>query len=102
VIEQDEVLGFLLCRQIAPGEFELLNMAIDPEARRQGLARQLLQSALKRFPGVWYLETRESNAAAQKLYESVGFRICGRRAAYYTNPRETAIVMKQNGDCHEE
>jgi [ribosomal protein S18]-alanine N-acetyltransferase len=73
------------------------------------LARQLMQAALQRFPGVWYLEVRESNAAAQSLYASLGFQVCGKRPAYYTRPSETGVVMKRDmqrdmdrdGDCHE-
>ncbi len=100
VIERERVEGFLLCRQIAPGEVEILNLAVDPGARRQGLARRLLQAALERCPGIWYLEVRESNAAAQKLYEMLGFRVCGRRTGYYKNPTETGIVMTRIHDAN--
>ena len=41
-----------------------------------------------------YLEVRESNVAARELYRSAGFEEIGRCAEYYTEPAETAIVMK--------
>lgn len=94
VIGESCVMGFLLSRQLAPDEHELLNIAVHPQARRQGHARQLLQHALKQSPGSWYLEVRKSNSAARRLYEAVGFQVCGHRPAYYHNPPETGIVMK--------
>jgi len=88
------VLGFLVTRQTAPGEREILNLAVDPSARRQGVARALLQAELERPKNQWFLEVRESNFRAIKLYESAGFRVSGRRGSYYRDPAEPAIVMK--------
>jgi ribosomal-protein-alanine N-acetyltransferase len=98
VVAEDEgmVRGFLVFRRTAPGEQEILNMAIDPGARRRGTARFLLESTLARWLGTWFLEVRESNLAAIRLYESIGFVRVGRRENYYHDPREPAIVMKFN------
>ena len=93
-IDGDSVAGFLLSRQTALGERELLNLAIHPNLRVRGNGRRLLQTALERWPGTWYLEVRESNHAAIALYKAVGFRMCGRRERYYHNPPEAGIVMK--------
>jgi ribosomal-protein-alanine N-acetyltransferase len=41
-----------------------------------------------------FLEVRESNEAALKLYRKLGFGEIGRREKYYENPEETAIVMR--------
>ena len=88
------VAGFIVFRETGPGEHEILNLAVDPSARRRGVARRLLQTALAAGPGRWFLEVRASNLGAIQLYEAVGFRPAGRREAYYHNPSEPAIVMK--------
>jgi ribosomal-protein-alanine N-acetyltransferase len=91
--------GFLISRSIgAPtpgsGEFEILNLAVHPFCRRRGVARALLNSELARG-GEHFLEVRESNVSARKLYENLGFVEIGQRKAYYSKPEESAIVMKR-------
>jgi ribosomal-protein-alanine N-acetyltransferase len=88
------VAGFVVAREVAPAEREILNLAVDPSERRKGIARGLLQDMLRSTGGTWFLEVRESNAAAIQLYESVGFNRAGRRPDYYYNPAEDAIVMR--------
>jgi [ribosomal protein S18]-alanine N-acetyltransferase len=88
------VLGFLVVRQIAADEREILNLAVDPGERRRGVARKLLENELRRAKTQWFLEVRASNSNAVKLYESAGFREAGRRESYYRNPVESGIVMK--------
>lgn len=92
------VAGFLVTRQVGPGEREILNVAVDPAYRRKGVARRLIQEELSCRSGtpggIWFLEVRESNAAAVRLYEALGFSEVGRRKDYYKNPAETAIVMR--------
>jgi ribosomal protein S18 acetylase RimI-like enzyme len=89
-----DLAGFLVCRRLAEGEWELLNLAVDPARRRRGLARRLLAAALAGRPGDWYLEVRAANAAARKLYESIGFRTVQLRQNYYHAPPDDGIVMK--------
>ncbi len=87
------VRGFLVSRQTAPGEREILSLAVEPEMRRRGIARTLLRQEISRFPGSWFLEVRESNTPAINLYRSMGFQEIGRRSGYYSAPAESAIVM---------
>ena len=87
------VVAFLVARKVAEDEFELLNMAVAAVQRRRGLGRALLVDVLRRFEGVWFLEVRASNAAAEGLYASVGFKRTGRRRGYYSTPLEDAIEM---------
>jgi ribosomal-protein-alanine N-acetyltransferase len=93
------IVGFLSCRTLLrpgedqPGEFEILNLAVDPEWRRKGVAKALLRHQLARG-GEHFLEVRESNTAARKLYEGMDFQVIGTRTNYYSNPEESAIVMK--------
>jgi ribosomal-protein-alanine N-acetyltransferase len=94
VAEQNgEVIGFLVCRQTGPDESEILNLAVHPAVRRQGVARSLLRHKLAACAH-WFLEVRASNIAAIVLYEMVGFRKVATRPGYYQDPSEPAIVMK--------
>ena len=92
------LLGFLVARHVAP-EWELENIVVAARTRRNGLATQLLNALLARaretHSEAVFLEVRESNTAARTLYEKAGFEQTGRRAAYYTNPAEDAILYRR-------
>lgn len=88
------VIGFLVWRETAPGEYEILNLAVSPAERRQGVGRVLLREALDRCSGEIYLEVRASNRAAMAFYASSGFVTAGRRPGYYSQLDEDAVVMK--------
>lgn len=90
----DRIAGFLVSRSVADKEREILNIAIHPDFRRLHIATELLGAELGRWPGAHFLEVRESNAAARRLYEGLGFQAVGERPAYYDNPLETGIVMR--------
>lgn len=99
VAERDgTLLGYAVAWHIAD-EAELANLAVEPNARRQGIGALLLDDLLAvadRPPGqTVYLEVRESNAPAQALYRSRGFEAAGRRRAYYSHPSEDAVVMRR-------
>lgn len=87
------IAGFLVSRQTAPEEREILNLAVHPHFRRIGVARRLLEEEITQGAGSCFLEVRESNRAARNLYISMGFREIGFRHEYYENPCESAIVM---------
>ena len=89
-----EYSAFLVARQIAPDEREILNLAVDPGERRKGSLAPFSKAELGRGKNQWFLEVRASNSSAIKLYESAGFRVAGRRESYYSNPAEPGIVMK--------
>lgn len=91
---ENRVVGFAIMRTVAPGESELLNLAVDVEWRRRGVGRALLQDALVQHPGDVFLEVRESNAPARKFYQALGFQEVGVRSGYYSDPPERGIVMK--------
>jgi ribosomal-protein-alanine N-acetyltransferase len=90
----NRVAGFLVSRGVADKEREILNIAVHPDFRRQHVATELLRAELARCPGVHFLEVRESNTAAQHLYQGLGFEVVGARHEYYENPPETGIVMR--------
>jgi len=99
VIEvQGQVAGFCILQPVLD-EANLLLMAIDPAQQGQGLGYQLLEASvamLKNNPVQIFLEVRESNLAAIKLYEKSGFHQIDLRKNYYPNSngsREHAIIM---------
>lgn len=83
--------------QVVLDEGCILNVAVRPDCRRQGVAGQLLQVFLNFARGnrlsFLTLEVRASNYAAIALYGSRGFRGVGRRKNYYEHPREDAVIM---------
>jgi len=89
------VIGFLVARQVAPGEREILNLAVDPAKRRAGVARRLLARELSAASGAWFLEVRASNDAAQRLYEKYGFARLGLRKRYYAPSGADAHTMRR-------
>jgi len=95
------IAAFLVSRHVflatsgAAGEREILNVAVDLPYRRQGLGERLLQVELERG-GIHFLEVRESNVAARRLYEKTGFREVAVRKGYYQSPTENAILMRSD------
>jgi ribosomal-protein-alanine N-acetyltransferase len=95
--DDGEVTGYLLGREIL-GTGEVLNLAVAPERRRQGIGRALLEQAIEEIVARGghevFLEVRASNAAALELYQSMGFVLSGRRRHYYREPKEDALVLR--------
>lgn len=90
------VLGYIgLWELVDVGHISTL--AVHPNHRRQGIARQLIEAGLRaladRGIGEVTLEVRESNTGAQNLYSRFGFEVVGRRREYYRDNREDALVM---------
>ncbi|HEX8042850.1 ribosomal protein S18-alanine N-acetyltransferase [Candidatus Deferrimicrobium sp.] len=92
----DEILGYAVCWTIA-GESHLLNIAVHPARRGQGIGRALLIECIRRAAragaSVIYLEVRAGNVAAQRLYRSMGFEFRGIRKGYYTDTAEDAVIF---------
>lgn len=83
--------------QVVVDEGYITNVAVRPDARRQGVASKLLgvfiDFARANRLAFLTLEVRASNTAAIVLYGRRGFRSAGRRKNYYEHPREDAIIM---------
>jgi ribosomal-protein-alanine N-acetyltransferase len=98
--ELDRVVGYLIAWVIAPVESQVGSIAVLPEYRRHGLARQMLEMLLAacRETGTrdTYLEVRVSNEPAIALYKSMGFKNDGIRKRYYQNG-EDAYTMVRRG-----
>ena len=89
----EELAGYLLLHRAAPAT--VAKLAVAPRYRRQGVGRALIEAALDVFRKTLHdecvLQVDEANAAAQRLYESVGFRVCRRREHYY--------CKRRSGEC---
>ena len=94
--QQENVIGFLIGRGVTD-EFEILNLAVAKSRRRRGVATQLLEAMAAHLQQAGtrrvYLEVRASNEAAIALYVGHGFCQNGRRARYYQNPIEDALIF---------
>ncbi len=91
------VLRGYICFWLIEDEAHILNLAIDPLYRRKGIGSMLITTSLeywKKF-GIKgaYLEVRESNKGARRIYDKFGFRVIMCKPQYYKNPGEDAYVM---------
>lgn len=99
VLEEDaRVLGYVGSQTVL-GETDMMNVAVSPDARRQGIGEELILSlvnALKqRESHCLTLEVRASNEPAVCLYTKLGFQQIGRRKNYYRNPKEDALILRK-------
>jgi len=91
-----DIVGYICFWSVA-GEIQILNIAVRRDLRRRGVARKLIEAAIRAGleDKAWWvtLEVRENNLAARRLYESIGFIIVGERPNYYAVGKESAILM---------
>ena len=94
-VSGNKTAGYIGVTETA-GEAYIMNIAVLPEFRRQGIARALLNKAIEgareRNCEFITLEVRESNLPAISLYESSGFVKGGKRKNFYSAPAEDAIL----------
>jgi [ribosomal protein S18]-alanine N-acetyltransferase len=93
--DADGLLGYCVCSRYDT-VWHVMNVAVDPSRRREGVAAALLARLFDQAdkPGEQYtLEVRPSNAAAIALYESFGFKRAGLRKGYYHDNKEDALIM---------
>ena len=91
----DRLVGYVVCSRYDT-VWHVMNVAVDPDRRRLGIASTLLTRLFERVddPDARYtLEVRRSNAGAITLYESYGFRSAGVRRRYYADNGEDALIM---------
>lgn len=96
-VEGERLIGYLAFEQIAD-EGSVIEVAVHPDYRRQGVARQMLTSAMNNAEniGAVFLEVRESNVPAIALYESMGFEKIGIRKDYYDKPKENGLIYQNS------
>ena len=89
------MVGYLVCSRY-DRVWHLMNVAVDPSRRREGIAATLLHRLFERTGGdesQYTLEVRQSNDGAIELYEGFGFRAAGTRRRYYQDNGEDALIM---------
>ena len=104
VDETGALVGYLVLSRYVDA-WHVMNVAVAPEKRRQGIASALLHRLLELTKDDslrgYTLEVRVSNLGAIRLYERFGFRSNGVRRGYYTDNREDALIMWRDADSAE-
>ena len=94
----DAIGGYIVTMSVLD-ESEVLNIAVDPAHRGKSLGAMLLDRSLdvaeRRGSRSTFLEVRESNEPAIRLYRSRGFEEVSRRRGYYRSPVEDALVLRR-------
>jgi ribosomal-protein-alanine N-acetyltransferase len=97
ILEVDGAIAGILIGRVAADEFEILNLAVEKAHRRHGVATKLVRAAVEqaRTAGARkaYLEVRASNEGGIAFYARLGFCKEGRRAQYYRDPAEDAVLL---------
>ena len=82
---------------IVAGEVQIGNFAVAPGYRKRGVGKKIMDEIIKiaveNKCETIFLEVRESNEPAKALYSSFDFKPVGLRRDYYSNPRESAVIM---------
>jgi ribosomal-protein-alanine N-acetyltransferase len=100
--EGDELVGYVINSRYVDA-WHVMNVAVDPDRRRRGVATALLERLFELTRDDerrgYTLEVRISNEAAIRLYERLGFEPRGIRRGYYPDNREDALIMwREAGD----
>jgi len=97
-VDGDCVAGYVGSQSVM-GETDMMNIAVSPDYRRQGVAAALIEELVRQLKvggnHCLTLEVRASNEAAIKLYEKLGFIQVGRRPNYYRSPKEDALILRK-------
>jgi len=97
-VQGDTVAGYIGSQSVM-GESDMMNVAVHPDFRRQGVAKKLVQALvdalLENGNHCLTLEVRVSNAPAISLYEKLDFVQVGLRKNYYRNPKEDALILRK-------
>jgi ribosomal-protein-alanine N-acetyltransferase len=95
VDDHGQLVGYSICSRYDT-IWHLMNICVDPDRWRQGIASEMLNSLLERIDdptAQLTLEVRRSNTGAMELYERYGFRTAGVRRRYYQDNGEDALIM---------
>jgi [ribosomal protein S18]-alanine N-acetyltransferase len=94
--EGEQLIGYIVNSRYVDA-WHVMNVAVDPDFQRRGIASSLLGRLFELTAGDekrgYTLEVRVSNSDAIRLYERLGFEGHGVRRGYYTDNREDALIM---------
>jgi [ribosomal protein S18]-alanine N-acetyltransferase len=94
--EGEQLVGYVINSRYVDA-WHVMNVAVDPDYQRRGIATMLLERLFELTTGDdrrgYTLEVRVSNSGAIELYERLGFERRGTRRGYYTDNREDALIM---------
>ena len=97
-VENGKLLGYVGSQSVMD-EADMMNVAVEPNSRRRGIGRQLVEALVRVLAEKQVhsltLEVRASNEPAKALYEKLGFLQIGRRPNYYRNPKEDALILRK-------
>ena len=97
-VDGERVAGYVGSQSVL-GETDMMNIAVHPDYRRQGIGQNLVERLIRELKAQGnhslMLEVRVSNENARKLYEKLGFVQVGLRKNYYRNPREDACILRK-------
>lgn len=97
-LDGGQVVGYVGSQSVQ-GESDMMNVAVDPVYRRQGIAEALVKELAVQLKDMGNealtLEVRTSNEGAIALYEKLAFQQAGRRPNYYRNPKEDALILRK-------
>lgn len=97
-MDEDKLVGYVGSQSVL-GWSDMMNLAVLPDYRRQGvgegLVKELIEKLQEQKNTCLTLEVRSSNAPAIGLYEKMGFVQVGKRPNYYHNPKEDALIMRK-------
>ena len=98
VDDNGRVAGYI-GSQTVMGESDMMNVAVHPDYRKQGVATALIVALVeelrKQGSHCLTLEVRASNESAIRLYRKLDFQQVGCRKNYYRNPREDALILRK-------
>ena len=99
VAETDGIVVGYVGSQTVMDETDMMNIAVHPDCRRQGIAAALVNALVASLQDMGShsltLEVRASNAPARALYDMLGFQQVGLRRNYYHNPKEDALILRK-------
>lgn len=97
-MDGERLVGYVGSQSVL-GWADMMNIAVDPDYRRLGIGRRLVEELEARLKEnkvtCLTLEVRTSNEGAIALYDQLGFVSVGRRPNYYRNPKEDALILRK-------
>ena len=96
--DNGQVAGYI-GSQTVMGETDMMNVAVHPDYRKQGIATALIVGLVEELRKLGShcltLEVRASNENAIRVYRKLDFQEVGCRKNYYRNPKEDALILRK-------